>query len=152
MNTSKDITLHNEAIRSQIRRLKKRRSYPDLELIYGINRKYLWHFVNTEGYEPPETVAAIIGWIKYKEVPICPIHGVVHLSKCPGDKPKPKKRRRRAVSLTNAQSAAKSIVGADRAYDIDELIRALQDELEDQIFAHWVATGAQARLKGEPNE
>lgn len=119
----KDIEKHNEGIRNDLRRLYREMKYPKLEAHLGINRKYLWHFVNTEGYEPPPPIAAKLGWVLYETVAICLDCGIVHLKACPHSTPK-KKHTRTPGGWVNARDparAAKQLV-TRAEYDIDELI------------------------------
>ena len=75
-------------------------SFPFLSRKLGVNRYYLWHLINTEGYRPPEWVCDHLG-IKYPKTvpaPVCPQCGIVHLAECPqksnGHQPKKKRKPR----------------------------------------------------------
>jgi hypothetical protein len=59
-------------------------TYADLHQKYNVNGFYLWHIINTPDYIPPPKVRMKLGIQHFELTPVCPIHGIVHLSKrCP---------------------------------------------------------------------
>ena len=49
-------------------------NYPKLEAMLGINRYYLWHIVNTDGYKPPSWVARRLGLRRAKDLYSMPVN------------------------------------------------------------------------------
>jgi hypothetical protein len=48
-------------------------NYPRLEAMFNINRYYLWHIINTDGYKPPRRVARRLGLRRAKDLYSMPV-------------------------------------------------------------------------------
>lgn len=121
---------HNESIRKEIIRLHKEegKTLREISNMYQqVNIRYLSELINKPDSEPHPKAASLIGWIKYVQVPICPLHGVVHLGKCPGKKKRTSRPKTPGgwVNAKDPQRAAKQL--ASRAeYSLAELIIQLE--------------------------
>lgn len=90
MDDEQDIKYQKIGIIDGLRLMKESRksdgskvTYDDMVERTGVNRKELCNMIKKDGYEPPAWVWAKFGLQVTKEVPLCPVCGVVHTKACP---------------------------------------------------------------------
>jgi len=114
--------------RELLRAEKKNCTYSDLEQLYGVNKYYLWHIINDDGYSPPLKVAATLGVILMRPAPACLRCGKVPLAKhhrCNG-KPHRPRHPRLAIRLDDPHSAARSILKHMPPAQLNKLVELLK--------------------------
>jgi hypothetical protein len=86
------------------------------------------------------------------EVFPCPVHGVIHLGRCPDIKhPKQKRTPGGWVNAKDPKRAAKQLLGRAE-YTKEELVDALEQEVEDRIFDEWIKLSGEVREKEKQSD
>ena len=134
-DNNNSIREHNKQIRNEIRRLynEERLTLSQISARFnGVNKRYLSELIRFDDKEPHPKAANQLGWIKYVKIPVCPVHGVVHVGKCPGtSKPKKPRQKRTPGGWVNAKDPAKAAQQIMRRaeYSMDDLITEIVKEV-----------------------